>query len=101
MSVIDIAVPDLGNFDEVTVVEVLVKAGEDVAVDTSLITLETEKATMDVPSSAAGKVRELLVKAGDKVRKGTVIARLEGGTAVATPTVAPATAAALPTTPTR
>ena len=106
MSVIDIAVPDLGNFDEVTVVEVLVKVGEDVTVDASLITLETEKATMDVPSSAAGKVSEVLVKAGDKVRKGTVIARLEGGPAVATSTAAPATAAApavvaapAPTTP--
>jgi dihydrolipoamide dehydrogenase len=81
LSQIDITIPDLGNFDEVLVVEVLVKVGEDVAVDTPLVTLETEKATMDVPSTSAGKVSALLVKAGDKVRAGSLIARLEGSVA--------------------
>ncbi|MEO6079893.1 MAG: dihydrolipoyl dehydrogenase [Steroidobacteraceae bacterium] len=76
MSDVEIAVPDLGNFDEVSVVEVLVKPGETVELDTPLITLETEKATMDVPSVAAGAVTAVLVKAGDKVRKGTVIVRI-------------------------
>ncbi|MET0281832.1 MAG: dihydrolipoyl dehydrogenase [Steroidobacteraceae bacterium] len=92
MSDIDVAVPDLGNFDEVAVVEVLVKAGDAVEIDTSLITLETDKATMDVPSSAAGKVSAVLVKAGDKVRKGTVIVRVDG----AAPAAATAPAASKP-----
>jgi len=90
---IDIAIPDLGNFDEVAVVDVLVKVGEDVAVDTPLITLETEKATMDVPSTAAGKVTALRVKVGDKVKAGTVIVSVEGA-ALAPVAAAPATAAA-------
>ena len=84
MSDVDIAVPDLGNFDEVSVVDVLVKAGDAVEVDTPLVTLETEKATMDVPSTSAGKVTAVLVKAGDKVRKGSVIVRLAGAAAAAT-----------------
>jgi dihydrolipoamide dehydrogenase len=100
LSDVDIAVPDLGNFDEVSVVEVLVKVGEQIEIDTPLITLETEKATMDVPSIAAGTVSAVLVKAGDKVRKGSVIARVTGGAAASVPaaaaksaTVAPAAAA--------
>ena len=76
MSEVEIAVPDLGSFDEVSVIEVLVKAGDAIEVDTPLITLETEKATMDVPSTAAGTLSAVLVKAGDTVSKGTVIARL-------------------------
>ncbi len=75
LSEVEVAVPDLGNFDEVAVVDVLVKAGDSVEVDTPLVTLETEKATMDVPSTAAGTVTAVLVKAGDKVRKGSVIAQ--------------------------
>ncbi|MEN9704452.1 MAG: hypothetical protein RLZZ393_331 [Pseudomonadota bacterium] len=93
MSTVDIAVPDLGNFDEVAVVDVLVQAGDSIDVDTPLVTLETEKATMDVPSTAAGTVSALLVKAGDKVRKGTVIARVESSGAA---TVVPAAAAPAP-----
>jgi dihydrolipoamide dehydrogenase len=94
LSQVDIAVPDLGNFDEVSVVEVLVKVGDAIDIDTPLITLETEKATMDVPSSAAGTLSAVLVKAGDKVRKGSVIARVQ---AAAAPAVAkPATATAAP-----
>ncbi|MGC4027491.1 MAG: dihydrolipoyl dehydrogenase [Steroidobacteraceae bacterium] len=76
MSEREVAVPDLGNFDEVAVIDVLVKVGDTIEVDTPLITLETEKATMDVPSTAAGTLTALPVKAGDKVRKGTVIARV-------------------------
>jgi dihydrolipoamide dehydrogenase len=75
----DLTVPDLGNFDSVEVVDVLVKPGDTIEVDTPLITLETDKASMDVPSTAAGKVVEVPVKRGDKVSKGTVIARLEAG----------------------
>ena len=81
MSDLQVAVPDLGNFDEVAVVEVLVKAGDKVEIDTPLVTLETEKATMDVPSTAAGTVTAVQVKAGDKVRKGSVIVHVAGSAA--------------------
>ncbi len=97
MSDIEVAVPDLGNFDEVNIVEVLVKVGDAVEVDTPLITLETEKATMDVPSSAAGKITAVLVQAGGKVRKGTVVvhvAAAAGAAASAAPAVKSAPAAA-------
>ena len=83
MSDLDVAVPDLGNFDQVAVVDVLVKAGDKVEIDTPLITLETEKATMDVPSTAAGTITAVLVKAGDKVGKGSVIAKVAGAAAAA------------------
>jgi len=96
VSTIDIAVPDLGNFDAVAVVDVLVKVGDAISIDTPLVTLETEKATMDVPSSAAGTLSALLVKTGDKVRKGSVIARLESAGAAPAPAAAPAGAAGAP-----
>ncbi len=96
MSDVDVAVPDLGNFDEVSVVEVLVKAGDKIEIDTPLITLETEKATMDVPSTAAGTLSAVLVKAGDKVRKGSVIARIAADAAAAAPVAASKPAGASP-----
>ena len=77
MSRQDVVIPDLGGFDEVPIIDVLVKPGDVVEVDTPLITLETDKASMDVPSTAAGKVAEVTVKRGDKVSKGTVIVRVE------------------------
>ncbi len=77
MSRIELVVPDLGNFIEVAVVEVLVKAGERIEVDAPLLTLETDKASMDVPATAAGVIAEVLVKAGEKVSKGTPIVRLD------------------------
>ncbi|HEY2035439.1 MAG TPA: biotin/lipoyl-containing protein, partial [Steroidobacteraceae bacterium] len=77
MSSIDLVVPDLGSFNEVSVVDVLVKAGDTVEVDTPLVTLETDKASMDVPATAAGKIAEVLLKRGDKVSKGALIARVE------------------------
>jgi len=77
VSRIAITVPDLGNFKDVPIIDVLVKPGEPVEMDTPLITLETEKATMDVPSSAAGTIAEILVKKGDKVSAGSVIVQLE------------------------
>src|ERR1700733_99231 len=97
MSTIDLVVPDIGNFDDVPVVDVLVKVGDSVEVETPLITLETDKATMDVPSAAAGTITELLVKRGDKVGKGTVIARVAsvaGAEAAPTASDAPAKPAA-------
>ena len=72
MALIDVIVPDLGNFKDVPVVDVLVAVGAEVEVDTPLVTLETDKASIDVPSSAAGRVAEILVAPGAKVSKGSV-----------------------------
>ena len=94
---IDVKVPDIGDFTEVPVIDVFVKPGDVVKVDDALVTLESDKATMDVPSSAAGTVKEVLVKLGDKVGEGTVIVRLEGGAAVSAS--APAAASAPTLTP--
>jgi dihydrolipoamide dehydrogenase len=77
MKIIDIAVPDLGNFAEVPVIDVLVKAGDVVEAEAPLITLETDKASMDVPAPVAGRLVEILVAKGAKISKGTVIARIE------------------------
>ena len=73
---IDIRVPDIGDFKDVPVIEVMVKVGDTVAVEQSLVTLESDKASMDVPSSAAGVVQEVLVKVGDRVGEGHAIVRL-------------------------
>jgi dihydrolipoamide dehydrogenase len=78
-----LACPDLGNFQDVEVLEVLVKPGDVIAVDTPLVTLETDKATMDVPSTRAGTVREVLVGAGSRVSQGTVLVRVETAAAPA------------------
>ena len=86
----NILVPDLGDFKDVEVIEVLVKTGDTVAVDAPLITLETEKATIDVPSSTAGTVRSVAVKKGDRVSKGSVIIEIEAGAAIGSqPAAAP------------
>jgi dihydrolipoamide dehydrogenase len=98
MATIEIKVPDIGDFKDVPVIELLVKPGDTVEKEDSLVTLESDKATMEVPSSHAGTVRELRVKVGDKVGQGTVIAVLEAtseaGTARPTADVAPAQAGA-------
>ena len=94
MALIDVTVPDLGNFKDVPVIEVLVAVGDAVEVDTPLITLETDKASIDVPSSAGGRVAEILVATGNKVSKGSLILRLEAATTtVAAAAVAPEAAA--------
>jgi dihydrolipoamide dehydrogenase len=85
MKVIDIAVPDLGNFAEVPVIDVLVSAGDTVEAEAPLITLETDKASMDVPAPVGGRLTEILVAKGAKVSKGTVIARIETEGAAAAP----------------
>ena len=79
----EVVVPDLGDFADVEVIEVLVKAGDTVEAEQGLITLETEKATMDIPSPAAGTLRELTVKVGDRVSTGSVIAVLDTGDSAA------------------
>jgi dihydrolipoamide dehydrogenase len=76
---VELRVPDLGNFKDVDVVDVLVKPGDEVALEAPLLTLETDKASMDVPATSAGRITEVLVKRGDKVSQGTLIARLEAG----------------------
>ncbi len=78
-----VVVPDLGDFSDVEVIEVLVKAGDAVAVDAPLITLETDKATMDVPSTVAGRIAEVSVKKGDRVSKGSPVAIVEAAQAAA------------------
>ncbi|HEY6642745.1 dihydrolipoyl dehydrogenase [Povalibacter sp.] len=78
----DVIVPDLGDFKEVEVIEVLVKPGDQIDVETPLITLETEKATMDVPSSSAGVVKSVAVKKGDRVSRGSVVVTIEAAAAV-------------------
>src|SRR3954468_6331381 len=81
MSALEVKVPDIGDFTDIPVIEVLVKPGDKVAAEDSLITLESDKATMDVPAPAAGVVRELRVKVGDKVSQGSPILVLDSGTA--------------------
>jgi len=93
MASIDIKVPDLGNFKDVIVIDLLVKPGDQVEVDTPIATLETEKATMDVPSSAAGIVKALHIARGGTVNSGDLVATLEGSAAVA-PAAAPQAPAA-------
>ncbi|QRP64349.1 dihydrolipoyl dehydrogenase [Rhodanobacter sp. FDAARGOS 1247] len=96
---IEIKVPDIGGHDNVPVIEVLVKAGDTVAKEQSLITLESDKATMEIPSSAAGVVKEVKLKVGDEVSEGAVIAVVEvaGETAAAPAAKAEAPEAAAPT----
>jgi dihydrolipoamide dehydrogenase len=85
---IDVTVPDLGDFKDVEIVEVLVKAGERIAVNDALITLETEKATLDVPATAPGIIEQVLVKKGDRVSKGSRILKLLADDVEATTVVA-------------
>lgn len=77
MSLIDVKVPDIGDFQDIPVIEVLVKPGDEVSPEDPLVTLESDKATMEVPSPAAGKVVEVLVNIGDKVSEGSAIIKLE------------------------
>ena len=97
---VELTIPDIGNFTDVDVVDVLVKPGDLIEVDTPLITLETDKASMDVPSTAAGRISEVLLKRGDKVSKGSLIARVEAGASAgaAAPANTPAAAPANPAT---
>jgi pyruvate dehydrogenase E2 component (dihydrolipoamide acetyltransferase) len=90
MSTIEVKVPDIGDFRDVPIIEVFVKPGDAVAVDDSLVTLESDKATMDVPAPAAGTVKSVGVKVGDKVSEGSVVMLLEPNAQAAPPPRAPA-----------
>jgi len=96
MSLTEIKVPDIGDFDEVAVIEVLVKVGDTIKAEQSLITVESDKASMEIPSAAAGVVKEVKVKLGDKVKQGSVVLLLEAGAvaAAAAPAASPAPAPA-------
>ena len=97
MALIEVKVPDIGDFSEVAVIELLVKPGDTVAVDQSLITVESDKASMEIPSSHAGVVKAFKVKLGDKVSEGSAVLELEAeGVAAPVAAPAPATAPAAP-----
>ena len=81
--IIEVKVPDIGDFPEVPVIELFVKVGDSIAVDDAIVTLESDKATMDVPSTVAGVVKEVLVQLGSKVGEGSVLIKVETGAAVA------------------
>ena len=95
MALVEVKVPDIGDFKDVAVIEVLVKAGDTIKAEQSLVTVESDKASMEIPSSAAGVVKELKVKVGDKVNEGSLLLTLESAGAAA-PAPAPAPAAAAP-----
>jgi len=94
-----VKVPDIGDFKDIPVIEIFVKPGDTVKAEDSLVTLESDKATMDVPSPGAGVVKELKVKLGDKVSEGSVIVVLDTAAPVAAPGDAKPAAAAAPASP--
>lgn len=101
MSIVEVKVPDIGDFKEVEVIELMVKPGDTIKVDQSLVTVESDKASMEIPSSHAGVVKELKIKVGDKVAEGSLVLILEASDAAApapeaAPAAAPAPAAAAP-----
>ena len=96
MSIIEIKVPDIGDFKDVEVIEVLVKPGDMVKVDQSLVTVESDKASMEIPSSHAGVIKEMKIKLGDKVSEGSLVLLLESADATETAAI---TASSSPATP--
>jgi pyruvate dehydrogenase E2 component (dihydrolipoamide acetyltransferase) len=93
MALVEVKVPDIGDFKEVAVIEVLVKVGDTISAEQSLVTVESDKASMEIPSSHAGVVKELKVKVGDKVSEGSLLLMVEtAGAAAAAPAPAPAPA---------
>jgi len=105
MAAIELKVPDIGDFKDVEIIEVLVKAGDEIVVEQSLITVESDKASMEIPASIAGRIVEMRVKLGDKISEGSVLAMIEPALASAgppaaasapAPAPAPAPAAATP-----
>ena len=97
MAMMEVNVPDIGDFDEVAVIELLVKVGDKVRAEQSLITVESDKASMEIPSSHAGVVTELMVKLGDKVKQGSLIVKLDATEVASSAAVAPAAPSAVAT----
>jgi pyruvate dehydrogenase E2 component (dihydrolipoamide acetyltransferase) len=93
---VEVKVPDIGDFKEVEVIEVMIKVGDTIKAEQSLITVESDKASMEIPSSHAGVVKEVKVKVGDKVAEGTLVAIVEASAGAATPAPAPQAAAVAP-----
>ena len=81
MALVEVQVPDIGDFDEVTVIELMVKVGDTVKAEQSLITVESDKASMEIPSSTAGVVKEMRVALGDKVKQGSIVLVVEAAVA--------------------
>ncbi|MEK7345609.1 MAG: dihydrolipoyllysine-residue acetyltransferase [Pseudomonadota bacterium] len=96
MALVEVQVPDIGDFDEVTVIELMVKVGDTVKAEQSLITVESDKASMEIPSSTAGVVKEMRVALGDKVRQGSVVLVVEAAGAAAAAAAPAASVAAAP-----
>ena len=96
--IIEVKVPDIGDFKNVPIIEIAVKVGDSVAAEEALMTLESDKATLDVPSPADGVIKEITVKIGDKVSEGTVLIKVDavGAVAAAPVAAAPAPTAATP-----
>jgi pyruvate dehydrogenase E2 component (dihydrolipoamide acetyltransferase) len=92
MALVEVQVPDIGDFDEVTVIELMVKVGDTVKAEQSLITVESDKASMEIPSSTAGVVKEMRIALGDKVKQGSVVLVVEAAGAAVAPVVAPVAA---------
>ena len=99
MSTIEVKVPNIGDFEDVPVIEVLVKPGDSVKAEDSLVTLESDKATMDVPSPSAGTVKTLNVKVGDKVKEGSLILTLDSAAGGSEAPAKPAAKTAAPVPP--
>jgi pyruvate dehydrogenase E2 component (dihydrolipoamide acetyltransferase) len=93
MALVEVKVPDIGDFKDVAVIEVFVKPGDTIKVEQSLITVESDKASMEIPSSHAGVLKELKVKLGDKINIGDLLALLDGVDTASAPAAAPAAAA--------
>lgn len=98
-TVVDLVVPDIGDFADVEVIEVLVAPGDNIAEEDSVVTLETDKASMDIPSTATGEITEVLVSVGAMVSQGSVIARIAAQAKATPESAAPAPATAAPTSP--
>ena len=96
MSIVEVKVPDIGDFKEVEVIELMVKVGDTIKVDQSLLTVESDKASMEIPSSTAGVVKEIKVKVGDKVAEGSLVLMVEAADAAAAAPAAAAAAAPAP-----
>jgi pyruvate dehydrogenase E2 component (dihydrolipoamide acetyltransferase) len=97
MSIVEVKVPDIGDFKDVEVIELMVKPGDTIKVDQSLITVESDKASMEIPSSHAGVVKDIKVKVGDKINQGDIVLSVEAAEGAAAP--APAAAAPAPAAP--